>query len=157
MAQIAVKERVLAGIGYSANPLAMREPPKTPRESSSAAQSNDGETGHFPVVPWDVVAESKGFEPLECLRIQRFSRRLYSPPLPPKTPRNRGALAILWGLIASLRLPIMANFMAKHHDDASLQTGVDFPRACRCRRPPESPWVVHANTDQMGGPSSTQG
>jgi hypothetical protein len=95
VAQIAVKERVLAGIGYSANPLAMREPPKTPRESSSAAQSNDGETGHFPVVPWDVVAESRGFEPLECLRIQRFSRRLHSPPLPPKTPRNRGALAIL--------------------------------------------------------------
>lgn len=91
MAQIAVKERVLAGIGYSANPLAMREPPKTPRESSSAAQSNDGETGHFPVVPWDVVAESRDSNPWNACAFNESFETAVQPSLPPKTPRNRGA------------------------------------------------------------------
>ena len=61
------------------------------------------------------MAESKGFEPLECLRIQRFSRRLHSPPVPPKTPRIRDPVLVLWAFVASLRVPIMATFMAKRH------------------------------------------
>ena len=58
------------------------------------------------------MAESKGFEPLEHLRAQRFSRRLHSPPVPPKTPRNRMLLTVSRAFVASLRVPIMANLMA---------------------------------------------
>jgi hypothetical protein len=65
------------------------------------------------------MAESKGFEPLEHLRAQRFSRRLHSPPAPPKTLRNRDLLAVPIGFVASLRVPIMANFMAKRHRQAA--------------------------------------
>ncbi len=68
--------------------------------------------GYIPVAPWVVVAESKGFEPLEHLRAQRFSRRLHSPPPPSKTPRNSDTLPVPRGFIPSLRVPIMANFMA---------------------------------------------
>jgi hypothetical protein len=116
----------------------------TPKEARFrlSSQPPKSATSQFPVGM--LVAESKGFEPLEHLRAQRFSRRLHSPPVPSKTPSNRDLLAISRGFVASLRVPIMAILMAKTAPG-------------RLRQPPKPPtppavrtWT-HADIDVAGG------
>jgi hypothetical protein len=58
------------------------------------------------------MAESKGFEPLEACTSTVFETAA-QPSCTPKTPRNRGAMVAPRTFIASLRVPIMAKFMAK--------------------------------------------
>ncbi len=48
-------------------------------------------------------------------------------PVAPKTPRNRDVVAVPRALIASLRVPIMANFMAKRPGRCSAEDGGKYP------------------------------